>query len=172
MLKFARQGLFLPGGCISSVFSGLGSVQGRGGANQSFQSLLVNLVAFVKVDGAPYISIETGIEERRGVFQRGALGERQLHSTLLDLAGADDPVVRPDGHSPGVGRLLPLTLFDDLRAGLLDQSAEVGKHFSAPVTQLLNSRVDQLGRGQLRRGQLRSGFGFMGTALFHHGCLP
>ena len=40
-----------------------GRVQRHGGANQSFQSLLVNLVAFAEVDGTPHSTLETGIEE-------------------------------------------------------------------------------------------------------------
>ena len=38
-------------------------VQGHRGPNESLQSLLVQLVAFVEVDGAPDVAFETGIEE-------------------------------------------------------------------------------------------------------------
>ncbi len=38
-------------------------VQGHGGPNESLQSLFVQLVAFVEVDGAPGVAFETGIEE-------------------------------------------------------------------------------------------------------------
>ena len=38
-------------------------VQSHGGPNESLESLLVHLVAFVKVDGAPGFAFETGIEE-------------------------------------------------------------------------------------------------------------
>ena len=48
---------------IPSAISGRGLVQGHGGANKSFQGLLVNLVAFAEVDGTPYSTLETGIEE-------------------------------------------------------------------------------------------------------------
>jgi hypothetical protein len=45
------------------ALSGLGRVQAYGGANQIFQSLLVHLVAFAEVDGAPHSTLETGIEQ-------------------------------------------------------------------------------------------------------------
>src|ERR1039457_3872835 len=125
--KDGARGLsFLRAGSISLL--PWSAVQGHGGANQSFQSLLVHLVAFAEVDGAPQIALETGIEEACGVIQKGALGEGHLYDTLVGLAGADDPIVGPHRHPSGVRRFFPLALLDDFRVGLLDQSAEARKH--------------------------------------------
>jgi hypothetical protein len=38
-----------------------GAGQGHGGPNESLQSLLIQLVAFVEVDGSPDVAFETGI---------------------------------------------------------------------------------------------------------------
>ena len=46
----------------------------------------------------------------------------------------------------------PFPLLDDLGIGLLDQGADPGEHLAAPVAELLDPRVDQLGgRGVLVR---------------------
>src|SRR5205085_9994961 len=58
------------------------------------------------------------------------------------LAGADDPVMLPDGD------IAPLPLLDDRGIGLLDQAAHPGQHLAAPVTELLDPAVDEL-RGRL-----------------------
>jgi hypothetical protein len=42
---------------------GAGRVQRHGRANKSLQSLLVNLLALVEVDGTPGVAIEAGVEE-------------------------------------------------------------------------------------------------------------
>src|SRR5580704_18139606 len=65
----------------TAVLSGAATlrlVQGHGGPNESLQSRLVQLVAFVEVDGAPDLAFETGIEEARRVLHRGSLGEGHL----------------------------------------------------------------------------------------------
>src|SRR5262249_4366652 len=38
-------------------------VQGHGGSNEGLQSLPIQLVAFVEVDGAPDVAFETGVED-------------------------------------------------------------------------------------------------------------
>jgi hypothetical protein len=43
--------------------TGTGRVQHHGGPNESLQSLLVNLLALVEVDGTPGVAIEAGVEE-------------------------------------------------------------------------------------------------------------
>ena len=42
---------------------GAGRVQRHGGADKSLQCFLVNLLAFVEVDGAPGVAFEAGVEE-------------------------------------------------------------------------------------------------------------
>ena len=48
---------------------GFGLVQGHGGAHQSLEGLLVDLLALVDVDGTPYVPLEAGVEETRGILQ-------------------------------------------------------------------------------------------------------
>ena len=98
---------------VQDASFGLGLVQGHGGANESLQRLLVDLVAFVEVDGAPGVAFEAGVEEARRILQRGALGEGHLHDVLVGLAGADHPVVLPHRNAS------PLPLLDHLGVGFL-----------------------------------------------------
>ena len=109
-----------------------GRVQGHGGANEVFQCLLVNLVAFVEVDGAPHLASRPELKRPEGL-QRGAPGERHPYGILVGLAGADRPVVGPDHCAQRIGRLYPLYFLDGFGVGLRDQSADAGKHLSAPV---------------------------------------
>src|SRR5215813_14935224 len=83
-------------------------IQHHRGANEVLEGLLVDLLAFMDVDGAPDIPLEAGVEEPRRVLQRSSPGEGHLHGLLVRLPGADDAGVRPD-RSP------PLPLLDDLR---------------------------------------------------------
>jgi hypothetical protein len=41
----------------------LGGIQRNGGANESLESLLVDLVAFVKVDRAPGVAFQARVEQ-------------------------------------------------------------------------------------------------------------
>jgi hypothetical protein len=50
-------------GAVSDRFASLGRVQGRGGANERLQRLLIDLVGPVDIDGAPGVAFEAGIEE-------------------------------------------------------------------------------------------------------------
>ena len=45
-----------------------------------------DLLALVEVDRTPRIALEAGVEEVRGILQRGALGEGQLRDHLVGLA--------------------------------------------------------------------------------------
>src|SRR5215213_2965544 len=123
---------------ISLPISASRGVELDGLADQRLQRLAVDLLALVDVERAPGVAAEAGVEEIRGVLQRGALGEGQLHLVLVALAGADDPVVRPD-------RVAPFPLLDDLGVGLLDQAADAGEGLAAPVAELRDPLVDQLG---------------------------
>src|SRR5262249_16535553 len=87
--------------------------------------------------GSSRLPIEAGVEEAGGVLQGGAPGERHLHDVLVCLAGADDPVVRPD-RGPH-----PLPLLEDVGVCLLDQSADPAKRLTAPVAEVGDSLADQ-----------------------------
>src|SRR6185369_8279022 len=100
----------------------------------------VNLLALVDVDRAPDVPVEARVEELGRILQRSALREGQLHDRLVGLAGADDAVVRPHG------RTHPLPLLHDLRVRFLDQLAHPAQGLAAPVAELGDSFVDQLGR--------------------------
>src|ERR1043166_1770122 len=134
------------------LVSGLGFVQGDGGANQRLQGALVYLVAFVEIDGPARVPVKAGIEEARRILQRRSLGEGHFHHVLVGLAGADYSVVRPHRHPA------PLPLLDDVGIGFLDQRAQPAERLVAPVAQLLDSRVNQPRRrvGLLRPALLHS----------------
>src|SRR6476620_12569588 len=129
-------------------------VQRHGGANERLQRLFINLVALVDVDRAPDVAFKAGVEEARRVLQRGALGESQLHDTLVRLAGADDAGVLPH-RNPS-----PLPFLGPLGVGLLDEISDSRERLAPPVTQLLDSRIDQ-------RSRRVTSFSFLRAALLH-----
>src|SRR5262245_37974337 len=134
-------------------------VQCHGGANERLQRLFINLVALMEIDGTPGVAFEAGVEEARRVLQRGALGEGHLHDILVRLTGADYSGVRPHGDPA------PLPLLDHLVVGLLDEKSNPSERLAPPITQLLDSRIDQArGRG--------SSCSFLRAALCLHGCCP
>src|SRR3954453_1061923 len=109
-------------------------IQRYGRANERLQRLLLDLVALVDIDGAPHVAFEAGVEEPRRVLERRALGEGQLHDSLVGLAGADDAVVLPH-RNPS-----PLPLLDHIGAGLLDDLSDASQRLAPPVTQLFDPR--------------------------------
>ena len=66
-----------------------------GVADQLLEGARVEGVVLVDVDGPPGAAAEAGVEQPGGVVERRALGEGELDLVLVDLAGADDPVVGP-----------------------------------------------------------------------------
>src|SRR3984885_13228459 len=126
-------------------------VQRHGGVNERLQRLFINPVAFMEIDGAPGVAFETGVEEARRVFQRGALGEGHLHGILVRLAGADHSGVLPY-RNPS-----PLPLLDHVGTGLFVENSDPSGRLAPPITQLLDSRIYQL------RGRVSS-FSFLGAA--------
>ena len=88
-----------------------------------------------------------------GSSSTARLGEGCLHGSLVSLAGADDPAVRPH-------RNPPLPILDHLRVGLIDESPDAGERFAPPGAQLFDFRIDQLGG----RGFL---FSILWDALLH-----
>jgi hypothetical protein len=61
----------------------------RVGTNESLQRLLVQLVAFVNVDGPPDVALQTGIEEPCRVLQRR--GETYKKAVKLTFASGWGP---------------------------------------------------------------------------------
>src|SRR5829696_1134826 len=117
-----------------------GLVERHGGANQCFQRLLVDLVALVEVDGTPRVPFETRVEQARRIGKSRPLGEGHLHDVLVRLARAEHPVVVPDRNAS------PFPLLHDFGIGCLHHRAEPPEHLAAPVSELVDPRVDPLGR--------------------------
>src|SRR4029079_12839155 len=118
------------------------------------QRLLIYLLLLVDVDGTPCVSFKTGVEEARRVFQSGPLGEGHLHDVPVRFAGADYPRVRPDWNAS------PLPLLDNFGIGFLDYGTAATEHLAAPVAQLLDATIYELGRrfACLRRALLHVRF--------------
>ncbi len=93
------------------------------------------------------------------VLQRGALGEGHLHDILVRLTGADYSGVRPH-RNPA-----PLPLLDHFGIGLLDENSDPSERLAPPITQLLDSRIDQL-RGRVLLPSFESLFLILVTAFF------
>src|SRR5438105_1737148 len=114
------------------------TVEGDRLANERLEGGLVNFFAFVDVDRAAYVSVETRVEETGRILQRRALGEGKLHDTLVGFASADDAVVRPNRSAH------PLPLLDDVRVCFLDELAHSAEGLAAPVPELGDSFRDEL----------------------------
>src|SRR5215470_1151934 len=65
-------------------------------ADEILQGRLVDLVAFVDVNGAPDIPFEAGVEQTRRVRQGSAFGKCHLDDVLVRLSRADDATVGED----------------------------------------------------------------------------
>jgi hypothetical protein len=65
-------------------------IECHGGADEVLHSCLIDLLAFVDVDGAPYITLKAGVKQTGRVLQRSSFGEGQLDDTLVRLSRADD----------------------------------------------------------------------------------
>jgi hypothetical protein len=94
------------------------------------------------------------------VIQRGSSREGELHDLLVEFSGADDAVMRPDGH-PGRIRFLPFPLFLNFRVGIVNQLANMGEGLPSAVEQVLNP-LGNAGRGGLG---IRLGLGFHAQRL-------
>src|SRR3989442_11737984 len=95
-------------------------------ADEILQGRLIDLVAFVDVDRAAYVSVETRVEEAGRILQRRALGEGKLHDILVGFASGDDAVVRPNRSAH------PLPLLADVRGGVLVELAHYAGGVLAP----------------------------------------
>src|SRR5438132_8220184 len=104
-------------------------------ADEILQGRLVDLVAFVDVDGASDVPVEAGVEETRRVLQRSSLVKRHLDDALVRLSRADDAAVGKD-RSPH-----PLPLLDDLRVCRVNELAHSRERLPAPATELLDPLV-------------------------------
>src|SRR5262249_24554420 len=111
-------------------------------ADEILQGRLIDLVAFVDVDGAPCISVKTGVEETGWILQRCAVEEGKLHNILVRFASADHAVVRPN-RSAGVGWFDPLPLLDDVGVCFLDKLAHSAEGFAAPIVEFGDSFRDE-----------------------------
>src|SRR5262245_44117644 len=113
----------------------------------------------MEVDGTPDVAFEAGVEEARRVLQRGALCEGHLHDIHVRLTGADHSRVRPH-RNPS-----PLPLLDHFGVGLPDENSDPSERLAPPITELLDSRINQ------PRGRISS-LPFPRAALPLHGAAP
>src|SRR5262249_8068685 len=132
-----------PWPCLSD-----GGIEGDRGPDERLARARVDLLPLMDVHRAPDVPVEARVEELGWVLQRSPLGEGQLHSRLVRLAGADDPVVRPDGSAH------PLPLLHNVRVCLFDERAHPAQGLPAPVSELGDASVNQL-RGRLALGRTR-----------------
>src|SRR5215470_14034345 len=125
-----------------------GGIEGARGTDERLERARVDLLPLIDVNRAPDVPVEARVEELGRILQRSPLGEGQLHSRLVRLAGADDPVVRPYGSAH------PLPLLHDVRVCRFDERAHPAQGLPAPVPELGDSVVNQL-RGRLALGRTR-----------------
>src|SRR4029450_12732941 len=86
----------------------LALIERDGGAHQSLQRALIDLVALEEVDRPSLVAFEARIEELVGIRQARAVVEGALPLPLVRVGDGDDAVARPHRASH------PLPLLDDL----------------------------------------------------------
>ena len=111
------------------------------GQIERLQFLQVDHFALVDVDGTPCGSRRDWSCITR-VGSARAPCDGQLHDALVRLAGIDDPVARPNWNAS-----LPPFL-EVVEIGRLDQGTGPARRLAPPVVQLVDPRVDQVGRRQ------------------------
>ena len=92
------------------------------------------------------------LKRPEGSSNEAPLAKVSFTTVLVGLTGADDSGVRPH-RNPS-----PLPLLDHFGVGLLDETSDPSERLAPPITQLLDSRIDQL------RGRVSS-FSFLRAAL-------
>src|SRR5262252_6822675 len=117
-----------PWPCLSD-----GGIEGDRGTDERLERARVDLLPLIDVHRAPDVPVEARVEELGRVLQRSPLGEGQLHSRLVRLAGADDPVVRPYGNAH------PLPLLHDVRVCRFDERAHPAHGLLLKLPLLSNS---------------------------------
>src|SRR4051794_1227845 len=119
------------------------SVQIDRGPDERLERLRVELLTLADVDRPARVPLEARVEEPGRIVQGRALEEGQLDHGPVRLAGADEPVVRPDRRARAA-RLGPFPLLDHVRVGLLDEPAERGERLAPPVAELGDTLIDLL----------------------------
>src|SRR5581483_1152182 len=112
-------------------------IERHGSADKILQGRLIDLVAFVDIDGAPDIPLEAGVEQTRRVLQYSSLGKGHFDHALVCLSRAHDAATGKDGNSRR-RRLNPFPLFDDLRICGVYDFTHPGERLPAPVRQVLD----------------------------------
>src|SRR6266498_4867645 len=114
---------------------------GNSGANKILQGGLINVITFAEIDGARCLRIKSSIEETLRILQGSPFEKIELH-VVFESAGAAN---RPD-LSPHRG--VPLPFLSNVRGSLQNQFVQSGKHFAAPIGQILDLVVNMLGWSQ------------------------
>ncbi len=102
--------------------------------------MLINLLAIANINCAPYISLETGVENSSRVIQCRAFGKRKFHDFLVTFAGTNDPIMLQHRYAT------PFPCLNHTRVGSFHNRPNPGKHVSPPMTKLIDFTVNQLGR--------------------------
>jgi len=130
--------------------------------NEHLDRRLVDLIALVNIDGAPRVAGLVSRAQRSAQRCAADPGPRYFTarqtsaSRKLRLAGADDAAVRPHRHATHVIRgLAPFHLFDRVRVGRGDESADAGDGDGAPGGKGVGAGVDRP-RGSVSSSLLRS----------------
>jgi len=96
-------------------------------ADYLLEGRFIDLVALMQIDCAPRVALQAGIEDALWVFDGSALQESELYESLVGLACADDPVVRPDWNSP------PFPFLRYPGVCVFDELADAGERLATPV---------------------------------------
>src|SRR4029077_10783931 len=92
----------------------------NGGADEIFQSTLINLIALEQIDRSPRVASESCVEQLVRIWEARPVGKGKLYLIFVGVANRDHSVVRPHWASH------PLPFLDNLPVCLKDALANAG----------------------------------------------
>jgi hypothetical protein len=100
------------------------------GTDKIFQGALIHLVTLVEIDGSPLVALQAGVEDLIRIGKACAVRERQFYLIFVSVGHQDQSAMRP------TGRAHPFPFLDYLGIRLMDDFANMSKHFAAPVSKV------------------------------------
>ena len=115
------------------------TVESNSTANEVSQRGFVDLVIFVEVDRPCLLGLEPAVEELVRIWKTCALKKVHFHTSLESTQSQYKSIM--DEHCS-----VPFPILSDLWHGIVNDLAELGQRFAAPIGEGRNLLVDKFGR--------------------------
>src|ERR1044072_6864984 len=97
--------------------------------NQVQQQYFFNLIAFIKINCAASFCIQAGVKQAIRIRQ-GSAFEKIYFEMMLESSESTDVSIFCEDRS------VPFPILDDAWVGTMYQLAQIGKRFTAPISQI------------------------------------